>query len=171
MKFRTIPASLPITFVVLLGACASDSDRYPSLDVRPAERVHGIFAPVDPAPPTLVPAEATPELLASLTQIQSAATAAHQDFLKAAPGARKAANSAINADVASNAWGDAQIALSGLDSARSRVAISLGDLDLLFANATLGFEERHQINHARNAVIAMLQEEDSVLAELRALVR
>ena len=43
--------------VVLLAACKSADDSYPSLDIRPAERATGVLVPVEPyVPPPTPPA-------------------------------------------------------------------------------------------------------------------
>ena len=46
-------------------------------------------------------------------------------------------------------------------------AIALGSLDLLYVDATLSFEERDEVGAARAEVLAMIDEEDRILADLR----
>ncbi|MBL4717120.1 MAG: hypothetical protein JKZ02_01450, partial [Erythrobacter sp.] len=65
----------------------------------------------------------------------------------------------------------AQVALADLDSARSIAAIALGDLDILYTAATVQAEDATPIAAARMTVIALVAEEDDVLARLRAQVR
>lgn len=157
----------PLLLAAPLAACAAGSGNYPSLAIRDAERVEGSFesaAPVDTPPP---PAPPSADLLGRLSQLQAEATSAHQAFLEAAPGARQAVAAARGAAVESNAYADAQIALADLDSHRSRAAVALGDLDLLFAEAALAFELRAPIAEVRSEVAALIAQEDAVLAELR----
>ena len=61
--------------------------------------------------------------------------------------------------------------VADLDSARSNAAIVLGELDTLYTAATVQAEDATAIVEARNTVIALVSEEDSVLERLRAQVR
>ena len=158
----------PLLLAATLTACASTGGDYPSLAIRDAERAEGTFEPAEaaeeaPAPP----APPSADLLERLAQLETEATAAHRAFLEAAPGARRAVATARGAGVETDSYADAQVALADLDSHRSRAAVALGDIDLLFADATLAFELRDPIVDARNAIIALIAEEDAVLAELR----
>ena len=148
----------------LLAACASESSRYPSLDIRPAERVQGT---ADPVAPIEIPAQpvVSGDTLANIT---GQAQAAHTDFLAATPRARELVESALGSDTGSNSWAAAQVALADLDSARSKAAISLGNLDILYTDAHLGNQGLQGIDAARKAVLEMLNEEDQILADLRA---
>ncbi|WFL77577.1 hypothetical protein P7228_00500 [Altererythrobacter arenosus] len=163
------PSSHRYPFVLLactvLGACAGSSDRYPSLAVRDAERVSGSFAaPAESDRPA--PAAASAEMLASVDSLLAAAQSSHQQFLSAAPGAERTVGAA-GSGPGSNSWAAAQVALADLDSQRSETAIALGELDLMFTDATLGFVEREQIGAARERVVMLVSEEDAVLARLR----
>ena len=153
-----------------LAACAASDDRYPSLDIRPAERVTGTFEPVD-ADPTPAPAPtASADLIGRLAALRSQATEAHADFRSAAPRARGLAAAASGSATGSDAWADAQVALADLDSARSNAAIALGDLDILYVDATVDAQARSEILAAREEVIALIRDEDAILAELRSQV-
>jgi len=161
--------ALALAAAAMVAGCASGNGRYPSLEIRPGERVAGVVEPVageSPAPP---PA-ASAELLARLAQLEDEAAAAHARFTAAAPRARTLADASQGAEVESDAWAAAQVALADLDSQRSLAATALGDLDLLYAEATLGMQARDQIDAARERIIALLREEDRQLAELRARV-
>jgi hypothetical protein len=150
-----------------LAACAAGSGDYPSLAIRDAERVEGSFETGTPAEPPSPPEPPSADLLGRLSQLQAQATDAHRAFLEAAPGARRAVAAAQGASVTTNSYAEAQIALADLDSHRSRAAVALGDLDLLFADATLAFEVRAPIAETRSEVAALIAEEDAILAELR----
>ena len=150
-----------------LAACAGGADRYPSLAIRDAERVQGTFEVAEAPPPQPLGADT----LASIDSLVSDARAAHSEFMSAAPRATVLVRQAQGAAVASNQWGDAQVALSNLDSQRSLAAIPLGSLDLLYAHAAISLEQRAAIDEARNAVIALLEEEDLVLAQLRGTLK
>ena len=151
----------------LLSACAGESSRYPSLDIRPAERIQGTANPVAPIDVPQTPAVSGQ----TLTEITDRARSAHADFLAAAPGAQALAAAASGSEPGSNEWASAQVALADLDSARSNAAISLGELDILYMDARLSNQRLDEIDSARAAVLAMLTDEDQILAELRAGVQ
>ncbi|MGB5780206.1 MAG: hypothetical protein WBH10_14140 [Allopontixanthobacter sediminis] len=156
---------------ILLSGCASQSTAYPSLAVRDVERVEGAFQPVD------IPVEPIPEsppsadLVARLAQLQSTAASAHRRFMDAAPATARLVDAAAGTDVTSDRWASAQVALASLESARSEAAVPLGDLDLLHADASIALEQRQAIQDTRNAVTALIAEEDTVLSGLRARMR
>ncbi|AKM07438.1 hypothetical protein AM2010_1366 [Pelagerythrobacter marensis] len=160
----------PLLFAVPLAACAAGSGSYPSLAIRDAERVGGSLETPTPEAPPAQPAPPSADLLARLGQLQSQAASAHQAFLAAVPATRRAVRAASGAGIASDRYASAQVALADLDSHRSRAAIALGDLDLLFADAALSFELRAPIVETRADVTAMIAQEDAVLAELRGAI-
>lgn len=163
MTFRPLVSFL---IAVPLAACATPSDRYPSLGLRDAERVAGSFDPDTAQAPPPAPAPPSADLLARLAQLRQAAAKAHAEFLSAVPAAERLARAA--GSVGSDSWASAQVALAGLDSARSQAAIALGDLDVLYVDATLADEHRETIGAARAEVVALVEEEDALLARLRA---
>jgi len=150
-----------------LAACAAGSADYPSLAIRDAERVEGTFEPAPAPTPAPPPEQPNADLLQRLSQLRTAAADAHQAFLGAVPGTRRIVQAADGAGVESDRWAAAQVALGDLDSARSRTAVALGDLDLIFADATLAFELREPIAATRSDVADMVAQEDALLAELR----
>ncbi len=150
-----------------LAACASAGGDYPSLAIRDAERVAGTFEVAASETETVAPAPVAANTLERLAQLREEAGSAHRTFMAAVPGARSAVSAARGAEVTENRWAAAQVALADLDSARSQAAIALGDLDLLYADATLAFTDREQISAARSDVVALVSEEDRILAELR----
>ena len=156
-----------------LGACASTDTRYPSLATRDVERVEGQFEPVAAEPldvpevPVRLPDGQTPRLEALLAE----ARAAHEEFTSTAPGAASRVDAARGASNQSDAWAAAQVALADLDSTRSRTAIALGDLDILYIAASVQAEERGAIDAAREQVIAFVREQDAILERLRAASR
>ncbi|MFN2100204.1 hypothetical protein [Altererythrobacter sp. MF3-039] len=158
--------SLSIAATILSG-CAGDPGRYPSLDIRPAERIQGSVNPAAPFPFPEQPA-VSEQTLATITE---RARSAHAEFLSAAPRAAQLASSVSGREAGSNEWAAAQVALADLDSARSSAAISLGELDILYVDARLSNQALAPIDSAREEVLAMLREEDRILADLRATVR
>lgn len=161
------PCSTPILVVLAMAAsgCASSTaENYPSLAVRPAERMEGSFTPVPQAPaPTPMP-EGT---LGRLGELEASARAAHARFREQAATARGIVLAGRGTAVGDNRWGAAQIALADLDSLRSQTAVALGDLDQMYVDATVADSDRQAIDASRRAVVAIVAEQDRVLADLR----
>lgn len=153
----------------LLTGCANGQGSYPSLAIRDAERISGTLAAVnEPAPPAIdAPAPLSQNIVVRLAQLQSQASRAHKAFLGSAPAATRMVNAASGSDVTTDRWASAQIALADLESTRSVAAVPLGDLDVLFTDATLENTQRDAISAARDSVVAMISEEDRILAALR----
>lgn len=161
-RFYPLP---PLVSIVLLAGCASASGDYPSLAQGPAERAQGTFAPdtADAAPPP--PVLPSADLVARLAELRRQAVATHAEFRHAAPAAERLANAAGSRG--SDSWAAAEVALSDLDSIRSRVAVALADLDTLWVDATLEAGPREAIGTTRAAIEALVAEEDAALARLR----
>jgi hypothetical protein len=152
----------------LITGCAADQGEFPSLARREAERVSGTLQPPRPAPsPTAVPATPSAELAARLGQLTSQAQTAHGKFQAREAKARQLTRSAAGATLASESWAVATIALADLESARSDAMIALADLDGLHTAAMVEGRDTATIAAARDAVTALVSEEDRVLAELR----
>jgi hypothetical protein len=74
-------------------------------------------------------------------------------------------------------WSVATVALSDLESARSDAMLALAQLDELYANETIaaspdwrpGQDDRNR--RARDQVVALIGEEDGILARLRGRMR
>lgn len=164
---RCKPLSLVASLVAFacLGGCAANADRYPSLAIRDIERVSGT-SDVDPAtaepPPSLPAAD-----LENIPALVATARSAHQQFIEAAPSARREVAAAIGSNVTDNRWASAQVALADLESLRSQAAIPLADLDRLNAEAAITFADSEAVDKALAEVLDMIEEEDQVLAELR----
>lgn len=158
----------PLISIALLASCASGGGDYPSLAQRPAERAQGTFTPdaAVPAPPA--PVAPSAGLVARLAELRSQAEALHREFRDAAPAAQRLANAAGSRG--SDSWAAAEVALSDLDSIRSRAAVALADLDALWIDSTLEAGPREAIGAARSEVEALIAEEDAVLARLRGRV-
>ena len=158
---------LALAPIAILAGCASSGD-YPSLAQRPAERVQGTLTPATaeatPAPPPAPSAN----LVERLAGLQREAAARHTEFTAALPSAERLANAA--GATGSDSWASAQVALADLDSLRSRVAVSLADLDTLWVDATLDGGARDAIGATRSEVETIVRQEDEALARLRGRV-
>jgi hypothetical protein len=153
---------------LLLAACATPEGEYPSLDIRPAERASGTLVP-PPAP--YVPPPIPAPVLGRLEQLAADAASAHRAFLTEAPAARSAVAAASGAEMGSDGWARASVALAGLESARGKVMIALADLDRLMVDAAVEGRELERIVATRNAVIAQVDEQNAVIERLQRSLR
>lgn len=161
-RFATLAACL-----ALLAGCASDAGEYPSLARRPVERISGTAPVVTPEPAPGLAAPLSPELAARLSQLGNRVVAAHARFTEVEPRARKLTAAARGAAVASESWAVATVALAELESARSEAMIALADLDMMYAAARIAGDGAVVIGATRTRVLAVIEREDEVLAELR----
>ncbi|WP_336986989.1 hypothetical protein [Altererythrobacter aquiaggeris] len=151
-----------------MTACSGDQSRYPSLAIRDVERVGGAFGPAS-GPTDITPAEQPgAETLDRLEGLRESAIAIHREFVAARPVTARTVTSARSADVASDRWASAQVALSDLESIRSRAAVALADIDLLYVDATTDGRQLDRISQARADVLALIDDEDAALGVLRA---
>lgn len=155
--------NLVLIAALLLAGCATPPEgEYPSLAIRDVERVAGTLAAPEPPPP----APPLPATLDRLDALLDQASAAHARFLAAAPRARGTIGAAAGAAAGSENWARAQVALAGLEGARSQAMIALADLDRLYVDAAVAGESLQRISAARESVTAMVEEEDRLIASL-----
>ena len=159
--------------MLCLAACATPTDKYPSLAVRDVERAQGQFEPTPATPLDVpeVPTTASGPLTERLDALDAAATASHRAFLASAPRATRLADAAAGSAIGSDAWASAQVALADLDSARSATAVALADLDALMVGTAIQAADASTIEIVRQRVIALVGEEDETLARLRSRIR
>jgi hypothetical protein len=144
-----------------LGACATASEDYPSLALRPAERVTGTMEPVPPEP--YVPPPTPPAVIDRLDRLAGEAASAHQAFLAETPRARSAVAAARGSDAGADSWAVAQVAVAGLESSRSKAMIALADLDRLYVDAAVGGEELERIGAVRDRVATQVDEQNATI--------
>jgi hypothetical protein len=114
------------SLAVLLSACSTDQDSYPSLAPRPIEQRSDEV--VSPPPAALVP---DPALDARITKARAALADAAQSFDGGIASTTTLVAAAAKAGVGSDPWLDAQTALAELDGARARSAATLSDVDAM----------------------------------------
>lgn len=121
--------ALPLIAVALLTGCATgDMADYPSLAQRPIERQ----ANVPPAPVTApVPEPVSATLAEALRGLAADADRGEIAFQAALVEAREAAETGRSAAVGSEAWAQAQLALSRAEAARAPTTLALAELDRL----------------------------------------
>lgn len=165
--------ALPLAIFLLAGCAGTASERYPSLATRDVERAEGTFEPVPGRQLEVpqVPVTMSGSLDERLAALVEQARAAHAEFTGAVPAAERRVGAAAGSAIGSDSWATAQVALADLDSARSIAATALGDLDILYTAATVQAQDSAAIAAARETIIALVREEDDVLARLRARIR
>ena len=170
---RTASMVTLLSLPALLGACTQAEGRYPSLAIRDVERAQGQFEVGEPKRIDVPQVEvALPGGLdARLASLVTMTEAAHTDFTGIVPRAGQLVSAASGSSEGSDSWAAAQVVLAELDSARSRAAVPLGDIDMIYTSATVAAEDTTAIETARNRVIALVAEQDATLARLRAQVR
>lgn len=153
---------------LILGGCAADTANYPSLAKREAERI-GDAPPATPATEAPAPPPSA-QTMAELADLVAQARSAHRQFLAHRPQAERLTSAASGAAIASESWAVASVALADLESARSNAMIALARLDEIYAAARVEGSDASAIGEARGQVIALVGEEDRVLASLRARI-
>jgi hypothetical protein len=164
---RPAPTLACALAALLVAGCAADTTNYPSLAKRPAERIAGSSEVVPAPPPPPPPAPPSPELSARLAQLTAQAQEAHRSFVAQRDETARRVAAAQGSSVASENWSVAAVALAELESARSKAMIALADLDALYAAERIEGGAAAAIGAAREQVIALVGEEDAVLADLQ----
>jgi hypothetical protein len=152
-----------LLLLLLVPACATPAQDYPSLALRDAERVTGTFEPEPPAP--YVPPATPAAVIDRLAQLAADAAAADRAFQAAAPDAR-AAVGAAGGEFGGDGWARASVAVAGLEAARSKAMIALADLDRLMIDAALEGGELDRIVAVRDGVTAQVQAQNATVAGL-----
>jgi len=153
---------------VALAACASPVEQYPSLAIRDSEQWSGTMAVPDAQP--YVPAPPAEATLGQVEQLAAQARSVHSEFLAAAPAARQRANAARGAGTGSDAWSDAQVVIADLEARRSQTMIALADLDRLYIETSTAGEAVASIAVVRDEVVALVDQENALIAELLSTV-
>lgn len=158
-----------LLLVPLLAACATPEGEYPSLAIRDAERVTGTLEPA-PAQP-YVPPPTPAAVLDRLDRLAADAASAHRAFLAEAPAARSTIAAASGAEVGSDGWARASVALAGLEGSRGKAMIALSDLDQLMVDAAVAGGDLERIVAVRNVVIAQVDEQNETIEGLSRSLR
>lgn len=183
-------SALILLALPLCAAGCESPGSFPSLAKRPAERITGtgetgeevaqmcpvgrITGTAEPvetvqAPPPPLPPSAG--LQANVEQLLGQAARAHGDFQATRAAAERAVTASRGAARASEGWVSGQVALANLETTRSGAVTALADLDVLYAEERIAHPESitpsaELLGKAREQVMAMVDEENAVLARL-----
>jgi hypothetical protein len=156
------PLSILVPLVLAAG-CAAPGP-YPSLAPRPAEKAYAEDA--EERKPVARPDD--PALAGEIDRLLAEAKAGAETFDSAFPAAQRAAGSAGAAG--SDAWIEAQQALSRLESARARTTAAQADLDRLAVEragaGTLGEADSERLRAAAAEIQALADSQADRLQRL-----
>jgi hypothetical protein len=154
---------------LMLTGCATNTDRYPSLAIRDFERVQGTFAVSGEDVGIEPPAPASEASIKEAAEMVSLARSAHQSFIGLMPDVERQLGAARGLGPDDDEWAKGQLAYAELTTKRSELAVVLGNLDLMFADASRSYQELAEIEEAREVVQQLVAEEDLVLGKLNAI--
>ncbi len=146
---------------------------FPSLAKRPAEAQDRTV----PAPEPIAAAPADAQLLAQVDTLGKQAASGDTAFRQQLDAGRKAVNGARGAAPSSDAWIDAEVAISGLDTARYESVAALAGLDTLYVDrqnsqdAARVTADLAAIDPARTQALAMVDAQNDALDGLRKSLR
>lgn len=151
--------------LLLLGACAADNGRYPSLSTRDVERIGEQRPALDQTatdnlePPTASAAE----ISAIIARAQSAAA----KFDRARTAASAAVLRSKGHDQTSPRYADALLELAVLVDTHSQTALAFAELDLLLTDAKTQFSSSEtDLIAARKRVLELANSQDAAIAQL-----
>nr|WP_294810147.1 hypothetical protein [uncultured Sphingomonas sp.] len=121
---RSLSSFAPVALVAALTGCTQSPGAYPSLLPRPIEG--GSFAEPQRPAPVVAPDAALDKRIA---EFNASLTAGNQQFAAAAQEAEAKVAVSRGIPQGSDAWLDAQTALSRLESLRAPLLIALSDLE------------------------------------------
>ncbi len=150
----------PVFFspILLLAACAGPEGESPSLAPRPIEGI--IDQPIRGIAPIASADDAA--LASQIADLVNQAEAGNQSFHAQYPDAMATVDQAIGSALESEAWIEAQLAVSALDSLRSDTVRALGGLDSILAQQTAAGEpaETERLLAARERVAALYADQN-----------
>jgi len=161
---------------MLLAGCAGQAEiNSPSLARRDVER--GIFEVV-PAPPPAVEAQVPDSGSVGLEAVNAIVARADKgiaSFDAALDPTRQTVRAAGGSGIASDAWSEAQTAISALNAARGELAVALADLDRQYVLATELKADGQAVPVAdiagvRTRLADALHRQDEALADLRGML-
>lgn len=154
---------------ILLAGCAGPEGEAPSLAPRPIEGV------LDEPVHAIAPVRSTSDsaLAARIDALVGEAEAGHSAFAASYPAARQSVERAAGSAIESEAWIEAQLAVSALESARSATVQALGSLDGILAGQALAGapSETQRLLAARERVAALYAAQNAQYDPLNAMLR
>ncbi|BBC72283.1 conserved hypothetical protein [Altererythrobacter sp. B11] len=162
MDFKRI--MLPCVLAAALAGCAATPDSYPSLAIRPGERVEGtmVSAPEEP----FLPPPVAPGTLGTADSYLATVQAAHQAFEAEQARVASTVRAGKGAAPGTEAWSRAHVALADLERVRSRAVIALADFNQLYVDTAVDGEALERLAAMREELTGLVDEEDRVIHDL-----
>ena len=152
----------PALLVTALAACTTAQGDYPSLALRDAERATGTMLP----PTTYNAPEPTAATMASVESLVEQANKAYEAFGGKLDGVRAKALQARGAEIGSDAWANASIAIADLETERSRTMLPLSDIDRLTVDAATEGGKIEELEAAQGLVGQMVEFETDKIDQI-----
>ena len=149
-----------LLLIAVVGGCAADSGRYPSLALRPFES-----GPVTPTPAPSVPIRPATSAI-RLAELRAAATDSHTAFLAKEASAARLVRAASGQSFENRSRAAALVALADLDASRGATAGTLATVDALAADAAAALSAEPALVAAQSDIAAVLASEDASIARL-----
>lgn len=153
-----------VLLAAALTGCAGNSGDYPSLALRPFERLGQPVSTADAAPASQPIRLAVPAV--QLAKLRDAAAASHAAFVTQQTAAARLVRGAAGQPFESNARAAALVALAELDSRRAVTAGSLAAIDRIAAEAGAALSADPAIDAAQNEIEALVASEDAGITRL-----
>ena len=164
MKYG-LPA--PCLLAVMLGACTTQDAHYPSLALRPTEKI-GFEEPTRHAAAPIV---ADPVLDAKMADAGKELDRLSGAFAAAANDAEKAANAARRTPAGGDAWLNAQTSLAGLDDLHAQTSSLVSDVEQLAIDRAATLEPGYPgLTRLAGRVTAESKQQGETIARLAAML-
>jgi hypothetical protein len=164
MHFHRAIALLSILPVGLLAGCAANEASFPSLALRPVERVEMTAVPATPAQAPAAPAPAAGNVAIAI----AAAHQADSEFQAKLAQLRPTIEAGRSAAPGSEKWIVAQQAYSDVESARAGIGSAMADLDQFHQQAVAAGDEARQ-SDVEAAIVEVQALDQAAQAALAAL--
>lgn len=164
---HALPVRMSLLACLLgLAACARDDASYPSLGLRPVEKMSFGEPQVKPAV-----AQPDPALDAQIATMAKTLDTVTSGFARDAATADKLAQAARRGSVGSEAWLDAQTALAGLDDWRAQTSSLLTDIEERATDRAAKLEPDYPaLQTLRDRVEAESDRQGETIARIQALL-
>ncbi|WP_380778568.1 hypothetical protein [Sphingomonas sp. R86520] len=162
LRFASLAPVLAI--VLATGACSRDTVGYPSLGIRPGEKIG--FAEPEVKAAVAAP---DPALDADIATLSGKLAAIVSGFDRDAAKARASAKAARGAAVGSEAWIAAQTALAGLDDWRAQSSALVTDIEQRATDRAAGLQPDYPaLAAARDTAQAEADRESAAIQQIQA---
>ena len=161
-----VKLALLVGMATMASGCAADASTYPSLARRAIEQHYDVVASLPATPPVPAPVSAT--LSAAIRGLGGDADRADAAFRALLAASANVISSAIGASDGSEAWAEANIALSRLEAARGPAVLALAEIDRLAIEQALANDAGAvaALSVEQDRLAALITDQSQALAQL-----